>query len=103
MKEKTRKRFEGKCLMAFLLGTMVLAATAASATSNESCGNLKIFKFNDKNANGIWETGEPPLGSVVFSVTGPITVNVATNAYGEAFLNCIPYGNYTITEQVPDD
>jgi hypothetical protein len=63
---------------------------------------LKIFKFNDKNADGIWETGENSMEGVVFSVNGPANYVTATNIYGEAFIYNMPLGAYTVTENVPE-
>ena len=64
-------------------------------------GTLKIFKFYDSNGNGIWESGEQPLSGFSFTVSGPITKTVYTNAQGFALLSDLPYGIYTITENVP--
>ncbi|MEM0473268.1 MAG: DUF5050 domain-containing protein [Candidatus Aenigmatarchaeota archaeon] len=64
-------------------------------------GTLKVFKFYDSNSNGVWDQGEQPLSGFSFTVQGPISATVYTNADGYALLSNIPYGTYTITENVP--
>jgi TolB protein len=64
-------------------------------------GTLKIFKFYDSNGNGIWESGEQPLSGFSFTVSGPTSKTVYTNADGYVLLNNLPYGMYIITENVP--
>jgi hypothetical protein len=64
-------------------------------------GRLKVFKWNDLNGNGIWETGEAPLGGFEFRLTGPANLTVETDEWGEAFIYNLPYGLYTVTENVP--
>jgi hypothetical protein len=66
------------------------------------CGNLKVFKYNDHNGNGNWETGEEGVGGIMFTINGPQSFTLITNQYGEAFKYCIPLGTYTITENVPN-
>ncbi|MFH8080484.1 MAG: SpaA isopeptide-forming pilin-related protein [Candidatus Aenigmatarchaeota archaeon] len=65
-------------------------------------GSLKIFKFYDSNGNGQWDYGEQPLQGFAFTVIGPITTTVYTNADGYALLTNLPYGYYIIRENVPD-
>jgi hypothetical protein len=64
------------------------------------CGNLKIFKYNDYNGNGIWESGEPTLAGVRFNISGPNVFQLVSDANGEAFAFCIPQGIYTVTEMI---
>ena len=64
-------------------------------------GTLKVFKFYDSNSNGIWDQGEQPLSGFSFTIQGPTSATVYTNVDGYALLSNIPYGTYTITENVP--
>jgi hypothetical protein len=59
---------------------------------------LKVFKYNDYNANGVWEQGEPPLAGFRFNVEGPESYSMVSDEHGEIFKFCIPLGTYTITE-----
>jgi hypothetical protein len=88
-------------LCIIFLGTSA-CAQESEINSAEACGNLKIFKFNDHDASGTWNNlSEQRLAGFRFNVAGPISFSIVTNAWGEAYQFCIPYGNYTITEQVP--
>jgi hypothetical protein len=63
---------------------------------------LKIFKFNDYNANGIWEQGEPALAGFRFNVVGPESFSEVSDEHGEIFKFGISYGSYEITEVVSE-
>jgi hypothetical protein len=63
---------------------------------------LKIFKFNDYNANGVWEQGEPALAGFRFNVAGPESFTAVSDEHGEIFKFGISYGTYKITEVETD-
>jgi len=65
-------------------------------------GNLKIFKYNDYNGNGVWELGEPALAGFRFGVVGPVNFSVVSDEHGEVFLFGIPYGSYVVREALSD-
>ena len=75
--------------------------TTTSTTTTIPCGYLKIFKFDDPNANGVWEQGEATLPGFTFAVSGPAAFSAITGSGGVSISNCIPTGQYTVTEQVP--
>ncbi len=77
------------------------AVTLPPTTTIPQQGTLKIFKFYDSNSNGIWESGEQPLSGFSFTINGPVSRTIYTNADGYALLSNLPYGTYTITENVP--
>jgi hypothetical protein len=81
--------------------TTTTTTTRPPTTTTPRYGTLKIFKFYDSNSNGIWESGEQPLSGFSFTITGPVSERVYTNADGYALLSNLPYGTYTITENVP--
>jgi hypothetical protein len=78
--------------------TTTTTTSTTSTTSTTLCGNLKVFKYNDYNGNGIWEQGEPTLAGVRFNITGPKVFQMVSDSNGEAFAFCIPRGVYAVTE-----
>ena len=47
--------------------------TSTSSTTTTLCGNLKVFKFNDYNGNGVWE-GPAVDTKYIFGLAGDIPV-----------------------------
>ncbi|MEM5793395.1 MAG: hypothetical protein QXY45_03525, partial [Candidatus Aenigmatarchaeota archaeon] len=72
-----------------------------TTTTIPTCGYLKVFKFNDYDGDGVWDSNEPRLGGFLFHVSGPTSMDLVTDSYGEAYTGCIPFGTYTIREEVP--
>lgn len=68
----------------------------------EAFGYLNIYKFNDLNKNGKWDTGEPALSGWEFTVRTPDNkyYDEMTNSKGKAELlkGPIALGEYEITE-----
>ena len=61
---------------------------------------MKIYKFYDKNKNGVWDYGEDLLPGFVFDLNSTkYSTWVATGSYGYVIINCLPYGEYTVTER----
>ena len=63
---------------------------------------LIITKFEDKNQNGIQDTGELGLSGWQFSVQGPVSFTENTDSLGEITKE-VPPGSYTITETTQTD
>ncbi|GAF75908.1 unnamed protein product, partial [marine sediment metagenome] len=63
--------------------------------------NISGYKFNDKDGNGNWDSGENGLeGWIINLNNGSTVVNTTTNANGfYEFTNLGP-GNYTISESI---
>jgi Ca2+-binding RTX toxin-like protein len=58
-------------------------------------GELCVFKFNDKNRNGVQDTAEPGLPGWVFQIGSAGTL---TTGPGGSFCGSFPNGTYTVTE-----
>ncbi len=59
---------------------------------------LCVIKYNDQNANGAFNNGEPKLPGWTFTMSnGSASTTVATNQLGEACWT-LPLGTYTLTE-----
>ncbi|HUG56405.1 MAG TPA: SdrD B-like domain-containing protein [Candidatus Limnocylindrales bacterium] len=66
-----------------------------------SAGSLTITKYNDLNANGVRNTGEPGLAGWTFTLrsSGGVTLSSAvTGADGTATFPNVSFGTYTIVE-----
>ncbi|MEM4347830.1 MAG: hypothetical protein QW802_04525, partial [Candidatus Altiarchaeota archaeon] len=82
--------------------TTTTTTITTTTTLPLQCGYLKIFKFNDANANGVWDYGEVGLPGFNFNVVGQgRNFWKTTESGGVAITDCIPVGSYTIIEQVP--
>jgi len=68
----------------------------------QATGDLVVFKYNDLNGNGDWDSGEPGVQGFVFDITGPANyLDQVTDVNGLITLSGIPIGNYTVTEETP--
>jgi len=65
------------------------------------CGNLRIFKCNDLNADGTCQVMELGVRNITFGIVGPSNFTMTTDGTGGAYAACIPIGIYNITEEVP--
>jgi hypothetical protein len=76
--------------------------TSSTTTTTIAKGTLKIFKFYDVNENGIWDMGEDLLPGFGFNITGSgYFRHVITGSNGDVIITDMPYGLYTVTENVP--
>lgn len=68
----------------------------------ETVGDLKICKYNDKNLNGVFDSGEA-LANWPFRVTNTsgYSQNVVTASNGCVTIPNLRCGDYTVTELVP--
>ncbi len=70
-------------------------------------GSIHGLKFNDLDANGVWDGQEPGLAGVQVTLSGrdglgrPVHRTVTTDASGEYAFTWVPPGEYTVTETVP--
>ncbi|MDI6802605.1 MAG: SdrD B-like domain-containing protein [Bacteroidota bacterium] len=60
--------------------------------------SISGMKFEDLNANGIKETGEPGLSGWTINLAGPISGSVVTGDGGIYSFSNLVFGDYTITE-----
>jgi hypothetical protein len=74
---------------------------------NVTFGDVTLFKFYDRDLDGVWDAGEPPLEGVMFTLTGvdvignPVSLSGTTTTNGSLmFVDLVP-GNYTLTEILP--
>lgn len=68
-------------------------------------GNKKpqlITKFEDRNANGVMDAGEPGLAGWTFEIKGPVTITKTTDSSGQININDLAAGDYAITEKLSD-
>jgi hypothetical protein len=70
----------------------------------QATGELVVFKYNDLNGSGDWESGELGVEGFVFDITGPEDyLDQVTSIDGLITLSDIPIGTYIITEEpLPD-
>jgi len=60
---------------------------------------LKVRKFDDSNANGVWDVGEEEIVGWEIGITDPLTVS--NSYYTPIDLSAVPQGLWTINEEVP--
>ena len=67
-------------------------------------GSLSGTVFWDKNADGVNDAGDAPIGSYAVTVTGPdgTTWPLTTDAEGHYSLDGLPAGDYTVTVTLTD-
>ncbi|WP_369425674.1 DUF7507 domain-containing protein, partial [Methanothrix sp.] len=81
--------------------TQVLSSSDPSCTTGGQ-GELDVsgYKFNDQNANGAWDTGEPGIeGWTIYLSDGTTTISTTTGSDGSYTFTNLPAGTYTITEE----
>jgi uncharacterized repeat protein (TIGR01451 family) len=83
------------------------SSTATNVVTTANSGSLTGFVYVDANNNGVFDTGEAPIGGVTITLTGTdnsgnsVTQTATTNSNGAyGFENLAP-GTYTITETQP--
>jgi len=74
-----------------------------SAAPPAQTGSISGSKFNDLNADGVWQGGEPGLSGWTVSITGPSSASTQTDSNGDySFVGLNP-GSYTVCETIPDN
>ena len=81
------------------------------AFGNFVLGSIHGIKYEDVNGNGLQDSGEPPVGGVIFTLTGtdgkgdPIAPLEMTsdNQTGEFWFEDLVPGTYSVTETLPTD
>jgi serine protease AprX len=66
-------------------------------------GTIRGVAFDDYNANGVRDNGEPGLAGVRIHCTGSIAESTLTDANGAFVFNSLPVDSFTITEVVPSN
>jgi len=71
--------------------------------TNSSTGVIGDFVFNDLNANGLQEAGEPGLSNVKVSITGPnnYSASTTTGTNGLYQFTGLAAGKYTVSFATP--
>jgi parallel beta-helix repeat protein len=69
-------------------------AVAPAPATGSICG----YKFNDRNGNGTWDTGEPGLAGWTISLVGIVNASATTGADGSYCFESLPSGSYTVSE-----
>ena len=83
--------------------TIVTGQTVTVTFPNRKLGILDVFKFEDKNGNGVQDAGEPAWPGVAVSYEnnyGDSDV-CTTGANGHCSFPDVPVGVYTVTETLP--
>ena len=80
----------------------VLVRVKKDVTPKKEVGDLKIFKFEDSNADKVFNKGEKALSGFKFKITGKgIDKTVSTDADGVVVIKGLKPGTYTVSEIVP--
>lgn len=73
------------------------------AALNLGIGQIKGFVYNDKNTNGVYDAGEPPIPNWTIQASSPSLPNiltVQTDASGNYAFKGMCSAKYTISEQI---
>ncbi|MCP4165591.1 MAG: hypothetical protein GY759_06820 [Chloroflexi bacterium] len=84
---------------------VVAGETAAVKFAARRLGELRIFKFEDRNGNGDQNDGEPPWQDVEMAWTNAWNeeATCSTDAQGFCYFPDVPIGSYSVSESVPDN
>ncbi|MBM4165338.1 MAG: T9SS type A sorting domain-containing protein [Ignavibacteria bacterium] len=67
---------------------------------NFQLGSISGTKFNDLDADGTKDNGEPGVANWKIKISGIVTDSVLSNANGNYTFANLTYGNYTISEEL---
>lgn len=56
--------------------------------------------FNDMNANGLRDTGEPGLQGWTVNLSGPVTASTVSDMFGNYTFSTLSFGSYTVSQAV---
>jgi len=82
-----------------------ITVTFTNALHTGGLGKLDVsgYKFNDLNADGSWDDGEPGIeGWTIYLSDGTTTISTTTGADGSYSFTNLPAGTYKITEETRD-
>ncbi len=86
---------------AFLFGTLWVSPVQAE-TDSGSCITIKVYKFEDKNGNGVKDVNENYLSGWQFTLTKPNNTtemkSTGSQGYATFTISSCAYGTYTLTE-----
>lgn len=86
--------------MGMLVSGEVTGANLLSSACCDDSGSICGYKFEDKNFNGIWDAGEPPLQGWTINITGDniSPQSITTDTLGRYCFDDLPPGTYTVSE-----
>ena len=61
-------------------------------------GTISGYKWEDRNGNGIWDSGEPGLANWEIHISGPVNMSTFTNSTGAYEFRGLPMGTYVVSE-----
>jgi len=61
-------------------------------------GTISGYKWEDRNGNGIWDSGEPGLADWEIRISGPVNMSTFTNSTGAYEFRGLPMGTYVVSE-----
>jgi hypothetical protein len=64
-------------------------------------GQIGDFVWKDINGNGVQDAGEPGIGGLTVTLTGPVVASTVTNGFGAYLFSDLPAGSYTVTVATP--
>ncbi|MCQ8902473.1 MAG: SpaA isopeptide-forming pilin-related protein [Methanothrix sp.] len=80
--------------------TIKVTFTNTLQTGGQGKLDVSGYKFNDENANGVWDSGEPGIeGWTIYLSDGTKTISTTTGSDGKYTFTNLPAGTYTITEE----
>ncbi len=64
-------------------------------------GSISGYKWDDANADGVWDADEQPLSGVEVVLSGDLSGSYTTGADGFYEFSPLPEGDYSVSETVP--
>ncbi len=64
-------------------------------------GSIGDFVWKDLNGNGIQDAGEPGIGGITVTLSGPVMATTTTNGSGGYLFSGLPAGSYLVTVATP--
>jgi len=64
-------------------------------------GQIGDFVWKDINGNGVQDAGEPGIGGLTVTLSGPVIASTVTNGFGAYLFSNLPAGSYTVSVATP--
>jgi protocatechuate 3,4-dioxygenase beta subunit len=86
-------------------GFYLVPVTSGDDVVDKDFGNFKLgqisgIKYNDVNANGVHDLGEPVLSDWNITLTGPVSGSMLTDTNGQYNFTGLTNGTYTVAEEL---